>query len=291
MGEGPDESMVTGGAPGGARGAARLLVRPVEFIGGRVLNILDHIGSIVFLLAGAGRWVLRATRDRRVRLGRAAIVSQIVRVGARSVFIVSLVSGCVGLILTLQMAPPLDEWGQRDAVARVVGVAVLRELGPLIAGVVLTGFAGAAIAAEIGTMVVGEEIEALEAHALSPVRFLVVPRVIAALVSMTAIAVIADVVAVGASVAASLLVLDIPYAVYKWHFYDQVKLVDFLTGVGKASVFGLLIGVISCANGLKVTGGAMGVGRATTSTVVECVVAIIVADMMFTAIFYALKLV
>lgn len=263
----------------------------LDFLGGRVLTILDHVGGVFFLLGQASRWVWRALRNRRVRLGRAAIATQIVRVGVRSVFIIAVVSGCVGLILTLQMAPPLDRWGQKEMVARIVGVAVFRELGPLIAAIVLTGFAGAAIAAEIGTMVVGEEIEALEAHALSPIRFLVIPRVIATAVSMTAIAVVADLVSVAASLGACVGALGISYTAFKSNILEQVKFVDFYTGVAKALIFGLLIGLIACANGLKVSGGASGVGRATTATVVECVVAIIVADMMFTALFYALNLV
>jgi len=265
---------------------------PIAYVGMRTLNVLDHIGSMVMLLSEASSWLVRAARNpRRVRLGHAAIISQIVRIGARSIFIISLVSGCIGLILALQLSPPLDEFGQKELVANIVGIAVLRELGPLIAAVVLTGFAGAAIAAEIGTMVVGEEIEALEAHALNPVRFLVVPRVIAALVSMTCLAVIADLVAVAAALATAVVALDIPYSTFMNNLLDQIALVDFLTGVGKGTIFGLLIGTIACGNGLQVTGGAAGVGKATTDTVVESVVAIIIADMIFTAIFYALDLV
>src|SRR5437870_6481558 len=178
---------------------AAYVLAPVTFLGDRTLRILDHIGSLVMLLGQASGWIIRAIRNRqRVRLGSAAIVSQIVRIGARSIFIISLVSACIGLILALQLSPPLDDFGQKELVANIIGVAVLRELGPLIAAVVLTGFAGAAIAAEIGTMVVGEGIEALEAHALNPVRFLVVPRVIASVVAMTALAVVADAVAVAA---------------------------------------------------------------------------------------------
>src|SRR5262245_54492025 len=165
-------------------------------------------------MAGALGWVGRSFVQRRVRLGYRGIVSQIVRVGVRSVFIVSLVSACVGLILAFQLSPPLDQFGQKELVANIIGVAVLRELGPLIGAIVLTGFAGASIAAEIGTMVVSEEVEALEAHALNPIRFLVVPRVMATIISMTALAVIADVVAVAASLLISMLVLDIPYATY-----------------------------------------------------------------------------
>ncbi len=273
-------------------GLLTLLVAPVSFLGQRALAVLDHIGSMVMLLRDVSGWLWRSVRYRKkFRFGFAAIVSQVVRVGARSLFIISLVSGCIGFILALQLAPPLDQFGQKELVANIIGVAVLRELGPLIAAVVLTGFAGAAIAAEIGTMVVGEEIEALEANALNPVRFMVIPRVLAAVLSMTCLAVIADVVSISSGLMTSMVALDIPYATYVNNLLDQVKPVDFWTGVGKGSIFGLLIGVIACGNGLQVTGGAAGVGKATTATVVESVVAIIIADMVFTAIFYALKLV
>jgi phospholipid/cholesterol/gamma-HCH transport system permease protein len=274
-------------------GLVRLVVTaPLGFIGGKALEILDHIGSVLLLLSATTGWIWRGLRSpRKVRLGKTAIVSQIVRVGVRSLVIVSLVSGSVGLILALQLAPPLEEFGRKDLVANIIGVAILRELGPLISAIVLTGFAGASIAAEIGTMVVGEEIEALEAHALNPVRFLVVPRLIAATLSLTALAVISDIVAVAAALFISMAALEIPYGTYMENTLNQVKLVDFLTGICKASIFGMLIGLIACANGLKVVGGAAGVGRATTRTVVECVVSIIVADLVFTAIFYALKLV
>jgi phospholipid/cholesterol/gamma-HCH transport system permease protein len=272
-------------------GLAGVLLVPIAYVGGRALGILDHIGGMVVLTGKALGWLSRALFNRRIRLGHHAIISQLVRVGAKSLFIITLVSSCIGLILALQLSPPLDEFGQKALVANIVGVAVLRELGPLIAAVVLTGFAGAAIAAEIGTMVVGEEIEALEAHALNPVRFLVVPRIIASTVSMTALAVVADFVAVAAALITAMLALDIPYATFMTNLLDQVKSVDFWTGVGKGSVFGFLIGVIACGNGLQVTGGAAGVGKATTATVVESVVSIIIADMLFTAVFYALDLV
>ncbi len=269
---------------------ASVLLSPFGFLGARTLNILEHIGTLVHLHMEATGWVLRSVGPNRKRLGRAAIVTQICRVGVQSIFIVSLVSFAVGLILALQLSPPLDEFGQKALVANIISVAVLRELGPLIGAIVLTGFAGASIAAEIGTMVVSEEIEALEAHALNPVRFLVVPRVMASTASMTCLGVIASSVAIFASVVVSITVLGIPFETYWNNMLNQAKMVDFLTGVVKGGVFGLLIGVIACGNGLKVTGGAAGVGQATTNTVVECVVAIVIADLIFTAIFFALKL-
>lgn len=264
---------------------------PFWVVGTFTLSTLEQIGRSVNLLFATLGWVVKAIITRRVRIGRMAIITQTVRVGVRSIFIVSLVSGCVGLILAFQLSPPLDQFGQRELVANIISVAVLRELGPLIGAIVLTGFAGASITAEIGTMVVGEEIEALEAHALDPVRFLVLPRVAASVVSMTCLGVMASVVSIAASMAISVLVLDIPYATYMNNTLTQAKLIDFITGTSKAGVFGLLIGLIACSNGLYVTGGAAGVGKATTGTVVQSVVAIVIADLTFTAIFYALKLV
>ncbi|MEO1583406.1 MAG: ABC transporter permease [Planctomycetota bacterium] len=262
---------------------------PVERIGDRVLDMLDHIGSVVLLTVQAAG-IVAAALGRQTRIGRSAIVNQIVRVGVRSVFIVSLVSGAVGLILALNMAPPLEQFGSKDLVANIIGVAVLRELGPLMAAIVLTGFAGAAIAAEIGTMVVGEEIEALEVHALNPVRFLIVPRVIATVLSMLVLGVISNVMAIGVAMLMSQLVLGIPFQTYWDNMLFQVTGSDFWTGMIKAGIFGLLIGSIACTNGLKVTGGAAGVGRATTNTVVQCVVSIVIADTLFTAIFYIFDL-
>lgn len=269
----------------------RAVLWPIDVVGATVLSAVRQTGAATFLAIETLGWIARGLFTKRVRLGLPGIIAQMVRVGVRSVFIVSLVSACVGLILAFQLAPPLEEFGQKEAVANIVGVAILRELGPLIGAIVLTGFAGASIAAEIGTMVVSEEIEALESLALDPVRFLVVPRVIAAVISMTLLAVIADVVAITAALFISVTALDVPYATFMNNLVTQAKLVDFGTGIMKSTVFGLLIGLIACTNGLAVEGGAAGVGKATTYTVVQSVVAIVIADLAFTAVFFALKLV
>src|SRR5206468_5501375 len=122
--------------------------------------------------------------------------AQMVRVGVKSVPIVVLVLFCIGAILALQMEPTLKQYGAVDRVADIISVAVFRELGPLVSAIVLTGFAGASIAAEVGTMVVSEEIEALEANAIEPTRFLVVPRVIATAIMMVCLAVVGDLMGV-----------------------------------------------------------------------------------------------
>lgn len=252
------------------------------------MSVFDLVGSLFWLARDTSEWMWRAFVLRRVRIGSGAITSQIVRVGVRSISIVMLVSGSIGIILALQTSPTLEQYGQTDKVANLVGVSVFRELGPLIAAIVMVGFAGASIAAEIGTMVVGEEVEALEAMGLNPVRYLVVPRLAATVTSLLALAVVSNLTAVFFGMVIGTLVLGIPYDLYVSNTISQLKMSDFLTGLMKAGVFGLLLGLIACYNGLRVTGGAAGVGRATTETVVQTVIFVILSDLFFSAIFYAI---
>lgn len=265
-----------------------LLIRALDGWGALWNRTFSLIGGVFHLICDVLVWLARRVGPRRVRLGRTAVVTQMVRVGIRSIGIVMLVCGCVGFILALQMEPPLADWGQSDKIANIVGVAVLRELGPLVAAIVLTGFAGASIAAEIGTMVVGEEIEALEAHALNPIRFLVVPRVLATTISLLLLTVIGDATAVFFGGVMTVGFLDVPYELYKSNTINQLVVNDFLTGLIKATTFGLILSSIACYNGLKVTGGAAGVGRATTDTVVQTIVTVILADLLFTTVFYSI---
>jgi phospholipid/cholesterol/gamma-HCH transport system permease protein len=266
-----------------------MVTRLVDAWGDVWLRAFALVGGVAYLVRDVLMWITRRF-TRRVRLGRTAVVTQVVRVGVRSIGIVMLVCGCVGFILALQMEPPLADFGQTDKIANIIGVAVFRELGPLISAIVLTGFAGASIAAEIGTMVVGEEIEALEAHALNPVRFLVVPRVLATVASLVLLTALADVTAVCSGGAMTILFLEVPYDVYKTNTIEQLSVSDFVTGLVKAAVFGLILSALACYNGLRVSGGAAGVGRATTDTVVQTVVAVIVADLIFTAVFFSVGL-
>lgn len=265
-----------------------VLLRIIEAWGDLWLRVFDFLGGTIGLLLDVLTWLRRSLFTREVRFSKAATIGQIVRIGARSVGIVCLVCGCIGLILAVQMEPPLSTFGQTDKIANIVGVAVLRELGPLISAIVLTGFAGAAIAAELGTMVVGEEIEALEAQALNPIRFLAVPRVLATVLSLVLLTIIGDVVAIAAAGFVAVEMLDVPYELYKANTLSQISLSDFTTGLFKAAVFGLILALIACYNGFKVSGGAAGVGKATTDTVVQTIVSIVIADLIFTAIFYQL---
>jgi phospholipid/cholesterol/gamma-HCH transport system permease protein len=192
----------------------------------------------------------------------------------------------IGIILALQMAPTLEAYGQLQRVADIIGIAIFRVLGPLISAIVLSGFAGASIAAEIGAMVESEEVKALEAHAINPIRFLVVPRVVATVVMLVGLSVLADVVGVFGGLLTGWTVLDIEPRVYIDATQAALKTKDFLTGLVKAVVFGVLISVIACYEGLTVSGGAVGVGRATTATVVKSIVSLIAVDTVFTTLFY-----
>ena len=251
-------------------------------------SVFELCGALYWLASDTVAWTWRAFVLRRVRIGTSAITAQIVRVGFRSISIVVLVSGSIGIILALQTSPTLESYGQTDKVANLIGVSVFRELGPLVAAIVMVGFAGASIAAELGTMVVGEEVEALEAMGLNPVRYLVVPRLAATVVSLLALAVVSDLTSVFFGMVVGTTALGIPYDLYVSNTIDQLKMSDFITGLMKAGVFGLLLGLIACYNGLRVTGGAAGVGRATTETVVQTVIFVILSDLFFSAIFYAI---
>lgn len=257
-------------------------------LGAPLVHVLTYVGGLWNLGAQTLRWGWRSAVLRQVRFGRPAFYTQIVRVGVRSVAVVALVSACIGLILALQMAPPLADFNQVEQVATIIAIAVVRELGPLISAIVLTGFAGASITAELGTMVVGEEIEALQAHALNPVRFLVMPRLLATTLCLIVLCLIGEFISIGAGMWIGVSFLDIPSTIYWDNTIKALDLADFSTGLFKAGVFGLIMGSIACYNGLHVTGGAAGVGRATTNTVVHSIVSIIFTDLLFTAVFYKL---
>ena len=261
-------------------------LRLLNFWGAFCIRIFNFLGGITWLLFEVGKLFYLSCILHRVRFGKGAFISQIVRIGVRSIGIVCLVCGCIGLILAIQMQPPLAEFGQADKIANIVGVAVLRELGPLIAAIVLTGFAGASIAAELGTMVVGEEIEALHSQALNPIRFLAMPRVLATVISLTLLTIIGDVVAIVAACFVTVQYLGVTLDVYIDNTLSQVVIADFTTGLIKAAVFGLILAAIACHNGLKVSGGAAGVGKATTDTVVQTILTIVIVDMLFTLVFY-----
>ncbi len=265
------------------------VLRPIVVLYDVTAEFFRFLGDLTYLVGDAIRGLPRSLINKQGRrLGWSNLWAQMDRVGVRSIPIVCLVLFCIGAILALQMAPILHDYGAQDKVADIIAIAVGRELGPLVSAIVLTGFAGASIAAELGTMVVSEEIEALEAHAIEPIRFLVVPRMLATTIMMVCISVVGDFAgAIGGLFTADFFV-GISPTMYVHHTFDALKLKDFITGLIKAGVFGLLISALACRLGLGVTGGAQGVGRATTRTVVLTIVFLITVDLIFTSVFYYL---
>jgi len=255
-----------------------------------LIDRVRYVGGIGYLLADTVRWIGRGTYDRRARVSSSTLAAQMVRVGVRSIPIIVLVQTFIGIILALQLAPTMQDYGSIEKIAVIVSIAMFRELGPLLSAVVLSGFAGASIAAELGAMVEAEEIKALRAHALNPIRFLVVPRCVATVVMLVGLAIVADVVGVLGGLFTAWGVLDVPPLIYLDQTYLAVVYKDIFTGLVKAGVFGLEIAMIGCYEGLNVRGGAEGVGRATTATVVKSIVALIATDCVFTTVFYLFKL-
>ena len=264
------------------------LVRLLDRVGKGGEGFLAYLGGLLYLTLDTLRQAALGLVT-RPRVKADETFFQMVRLGVRAVPIIILVQTFVGMILAFQLAPVLADYGQLDKIATVVSITMFRELGPLLTAVVLTGFAGAAIAAELGTMVVGEEIAALRTSAIHPVRYLVVPRAVAGILMTIALTVLADIVgtAGGALVDRFVLLRD------PWEYYHAVtsslKVKDVLTGLIKSGVFGFILVLVSCYEGLGVAGGAGGaggVGRAATRSVVLAIFLIIVADCAFTAFFY-----
>ncbi len=251
--------------------------------------------STFFVFAGVARlWTLGSLVGRHFLAGfihpkiipREAFFRQMVLMGIDSTAIVSLVGASVGTVLALQAAYSLKAFGAIMYTGSLVGVAMARELGPLIAAIVICGRIGARMAAELGTMMVQEEVDALTTMAINPVRFLVLPRVLALAVMLPCLTVIADIMGMLGGYLIGITGLGINSQVYISKTIDALVLKDIYTGLAKSFIFSVLIALVSCHQGLSVSGGADAVGKATTQAVVISIVLIIVVDCLATAVIY-----
>lgn len=204
---------------------------------------------------------------------------------AASLPIVSLVSFLVGVILAFQAAIQLQQFGAAIFVADLVGLAVVREMGPMMAAVIVAGGTGAGFAAQLGNMKVGEEIDALETLGISSVNFLVLPRLVAVVVMMPILALYANVLGVLGGMFVSATMLDIPAAAYWIETQNRIGMSDVASGVIKSLLFGLAVGLSGCLKGIKCDRNASGVGLATSAAVVVGITLIVLADALFAVIF------
>ncbi len=214
------------------------------------------------------------------------IFEQAKKAGLDSLPIVALVSLFIGFIFALQTAYFMQRIGSEIYIASLVALSLVRELGPVITALVVAGRVGAAITAELGSMQVTEQIDALETLATNPIKYLVVPRFLALAVMLPLLTVFADAIGILGSYLICVYKLGIASSMYVHVTFDALKYKDIFTGLFKTIFFGMIIALISCYQAFNVEGGAEGVGRATTKAVVVSFIMIIAADCFFTALFY-----
>ena len=211
------------------------------------------------------------------------------RAGINALFIVGLISFIVGLVMAFQAAIPMRMFGAEIYVADLIGLAMTRELGPLMTAIVLAGRSGSAFAAETGTMKINEEIDALHTIGIDPVFFIVVPRVFAAAIATPLLTIFSDFIGMAGG-GVVLATLDHPVSAYIAQIVNRVTSMDMVGGLIKSVVFGILIAATGCFRGLQTESGPGGVGVATTKSVVSSIVIIAVADAMFSILYYILEI-
>jgi phospholipid/cholesterol/gamma-HCH transport system permease protein len=238
-----------------------------------------HIGGIAELAMQTFQQL------RRGPLERTLIVAQLDQIGVRSITIVAITSAFIGMVLALQTAYALADFGGKMFVGTIVSLSLVRELAPVMMSLMVGGRVGAGIAAELGTMKVTEQIDALRALATNPVRKLVVPRVIACTVMFPLLTIVAIALGILGGMIIAVTSLDLDANYYLRSVVESVRYNDLASGIGKTFFFGIFISLIACYNGLGTSGGADGVGRATTQTVVSGAITVLIADFFLTKMF------
>jgi phospholipid/cholesterol/gamma-HCH transport system permease protein len=219
-------------------------------------------------------------------LSPALTLRQMIRIGVEALPMASLVALSVGFILAMQSSTQLGKLGANAFIPDLVSLSLLRELGPLLIAIIVVGRSGSAVAAELGTMKVNEEIEALRVMAISPIRYLVVPRYLALMIMLPILTIFGNCVGLAGGWAVCAGTLNMTTSFYINHAVQRPELWDLYSGLIKSAVFAHLIITIACYQGLGVTGGAEGVGRATTAAVVFSILWIIIADAVLTGLFF-----
>lgn len=213
------------------------------------------------------------------------VVDQMDHIGFGSLVIVSLTGIFTGMVLALQSSVELAAFGATAYVGRLVSASAVRELGPVLTGLMVAGRVGSGIAAELGSMKVSEQIEALEAMGTDPIKKLVKPRLIACVVMLPILTVLTDFIAIVGGQLIATLYLHQPASLYWNSAFATLLVSDIFSGLAKPIVFGAFIALVACYNGLRTTGGTAGVGRATTNTVVASSILILASDYFMTEIF------
>jgi len=257
-------------------------LRFVDRFGRKGSAIVDYVGGLAELI---GEAILDCFS--RPFYGT-EVMRQMDELGVKSVAITGITALFTGMVLALQTAYSLEAFGGKMFVGRVVSLSLVRELGPVLTALMVGGRVGSGITAEIGSMTVTEQVDALRAMAISPSRRLVVPRVVAVVVMMPVLTAIADALGILGGLAIAVLELRMTFQDYFTSILQQLSIADISSGLTKTLFFGFEIAAIGCYNGLQVEGGAAAVGRATTRTVVLASISILVSDFFLTKLFLAI---
>lgn len=255
------------------------------FTGRATLNSLYAVSRVCVLLTDTANWaLLQPLRGKGLRLRSA--VEHFVQFGVNSLPIVGLICFLIGGIMAMQSVYLLRAFGATQYVANLVGVIAVRELAPLMTAILLTGRSGSAITAEIGTMKVSEEIDALEVMGVNPTKHLVVPKFLAMLFAIPCLTILGALIMIFGGFAVTVWVVGIEPDVYIHNTINSIKMRDFATGLSKSVFFAIVICLVGVYRGFQVEGGAEGVGRMTTSSVVTSIFLIIFVDLIFTYLFF-----
>jgi phospholipid/cholesterol/gamma-HCH transport system permease protein len=260
------------------------LLDPVAGLGGLVERGVAYIGGLAQLVGRAVAQAVSSPLKRSLSFQRACHQAMLVGVGA--VPVISFITFFIGVIMALQGAYELRRFGAIQLVADTVAISITRELGPLVTAIVVIGRSGSAFAAEIGTMKVTEELDALETMALHPVGFLVTPKLLAMLVMMPCLTIWADLMGVFGGSVFGTIGADYTFASYFAATRDALFMRDIITGLVKSVVFALVITAVGCYEGFATGAGSEEVGRSTTNAVVTSIFFVVMVDLIFTAIFY-----
>jgi phospholipid/cholesterol/gamma-HCH transport system permease protein len=215
-----------------------------------------------------------------------SLFTQMVSIGVASMPTVCLANFLLGIVLAIQGAGQFAKLGATDLVANLVAFSVLREIGPLITAVIVIGRSGSSITAELGTMKVAEEIEALNVMGIDPIQFLVVPRLLSMIIMMPVLTILGEGVGLFAGWLISVTSLHLDPIFYVTNSIAAVEQKDLFSGLLKAIIFGAVVGTVGCYYGIQVEGGAEGVGKATTKSVVTCLTSMLAADALLTTLLY-----
>jgi len=248
--------------------------------GARSLDIFRDAGGISILF-GVTFWSSLSSRWRREHL-----VDQMTKIGVTSLPLVFLTALFTGMVLCLQSAYQLRMFNALNYTAGLVSLSITRELGPVLTAMVVAGRVGASITAELGTMKVTEQIDAMQSLGTDPIKYLAVPRFVAAICMLPLLTVYADFIGIFGGYVVAVFKLGLSSSQYIRDSFDVLVLKDIFTGLIKSFAFGAIIAIIGCYQGFKTRGGAEGVGRATTLSVVISLILVITSDCLFTAIFY-----